>query len=48
MAVFKGSGHCTILERHSEFNRMVEGFLREALGGLGQTDQRPRERARKR
>ena len=48
MAVFKGSGHCTILERHSEFNRMVEGFIREALGGIARTDERPRERARKR
>ena len=32
MAVFKGSGHCTMLERHAQFNRVVEGFLEEALG----------------
>ena len=31
MAVFKGSGHCTMLERHAQFNRVVEGFLEEAL-----------------
>jgi pimeloyl-ACP methyl ester carboxylesterase len=33
MVVFKGSGHCTMLERHEQFNRMVEGFLAEALPG---------------
>jgi hypothetical protein len=31
MAVFKGAGHCTMLERHAQFNRVVEGFLEEAL-----------------
>ena len=31
MVVFKGSGHCTMLERHAQFNRVVEGFLDEAL-----------------
>jgi pimeloyl-ACP methyl ester carboxylesterase len=38
MAVFKGSGHCTMLERHAEFNRIVDGFLAEALGGLPRED----------
>lgn len=31
MVVFRGSGHCTMLERHAQFNRVVEGFLEEAL-----------------
>jgi pimeloyl-ACP methyl ester carboxylesterase len=48
VAVFKGSGHCTMLERHAEFNRVVDGFLTEALGGAGHSEKRVRERARKR
>jgi pimeloyl-ACP methyl ester carboxylesterase len=35
MVVFKGAGHCTMLERHAQFNRVVEGFLEEALGKTG-------------
>jgi pimeloyl-ACP methyl ester carboxylesterase len=31
MVVFKGAGHCTMLERHEQFNRVVEGFLAEHL-----------------
>jgi pimeloyl-ACP methyl ester carboxylesterase len=31
IVVFKGSGHCTMLERHQQFNRVVEGFLEEAM-----------------
>ena len=31
MFVFNGSGHCTMLERHTQFNRVVAGFLEEAL-----------------
>jgi pimeloyl-ACP methyl ester carboxylesterase len=31
MAVFKGSGHCTMLERHAQFNRVVQGFLEQAM-----------------
>src|SRR6266540_1132050 len=44
MAVFKGSGHCTMLERHAEFNRIVDGFLAEALGGLPREDGSERTR----
>jgi pimeloyl-ACP methyl ester carboxylesterase len=33
MVVFRGSGHCTMLERHAEFNRVVDGFLAEAREG---------------
>jgi pimeloyl-ACP methyl ester carboxylesterase len=28
LVVLRGSGHCTMLERHEEFNRVLEGFLR--------------------
>jgi pimeloyl-ACP methyl ester carboxylesterase len=30
LVVVQGSGHCTMLERHVEFNAVVEGFLRRA------------------
>jgi pimeloyl-ACP methyl ester carboxylesterase len=46
MAVFKGSGHCTMLERHAQFNRVVEGFLQEALTGIDHTDGRLPEAGR--
>jgi pimeloyl-ACP methyl ester carboxylesterase len=42
MVVFKGSGHCTMLERHAEFNRVVDGFVAEALGGLPRDDGHPK------
>jgi pimeloyl-ACP methyl ester carboxylesterase len=45
MVVFRGSGHCTMLERHAEFNQLVEGFLAEAVErpAAGQTEgPRPR------
>lgn len=32
VVVLKGAGHCTMLERHDQFNRVVERFLRDALG----------------
>jgi pimeloyl-ACP methyl ester carboxylesterase len=41
LIVFKGSGHCTMLERHAQFNRVVEGFLAEALGDATRTEERP-------
>jgi pimeloyl-ACP methyl ester carboxylesterase len=28
LVVVQGSGHCTMLERHEEFNRVLDGFLR--------------------
>jgi pimeloyl-ACP methyl ester carboxylesterase len=31
MVVFKGAGHCTLLERHDQFNRVVGRFLAEHL-----------------
>jgi pimeloyl-ACP methyl ester carboxylesterase len=40
MAVFKGSGHCTMLERHTQFNRVVGGFLEEALKDAARGEQR--------
>jgi pimeloyl-ACP methyl ester carboxylesterase len=43
LVVFKGSGHCTMLERHAQFNRVVEGFLGEALGGAFRKDARRKE-----
>ena len=27
----EGAGHCAMLERHADFNRLLEGFLREVL-----------------
>jgi pimeloyl-ACP methyl ester carboxylesterase len=33
LVVFKGAGHCTMLERHDQFNRLVERFIREVLEG---------------
>jgi pimeloyl-ACP methyl ester carboxylesterase len=37
MVVFKGSGHCTMLERHEQFNDVVDAFVRDALAaGRGQ------------
>jgi pimeloyl-ACP methyl ester carboxylesterase len=45
MAVFKGSGHCTMLERHAQFNRVVEGFLEEALRETAGDDGRRRKPA---
>jgi pimeloyl-ACP methyl ester carboxylesterase len=33
MVVFEGAGHCTMLERHDEFNRVVRRFLAEHLAG---------------
>jgi pimeloyl-ACP methyl ester carboxylesterase len=30
LVVIQGSGHCTMLERHAEFNAVVESFLRRA------------------
>jgi pimeloyl-ACP methyl ester carboxylesterase len=32
MVVFSEAGHCTMLERHEQFNEVVQGFLDEALG----------------
>jgi pimeloyl-ACP methyl ester carboxylesterase len=32
MVVLKGAGHCTMLERHDQFNREVDRFLLDALG----------------
>jgi pimeloyl-ACP methyl ester carboxylesterase len=34
MVVFEGAGHCTMLERHEEWNEVVEGFLVEVLGDV--------------
>jgi pimeloyl-ACP methyl ester carboxylesterase len=31
MVVFKGAGHCTMLERHEQFNQVVGRFLAEHL-----------------
>jgi len=31
LVVFKGAGHCTMLERHDQFNRLVKRFIREVL-----------------
>ncbi len=31
MVVFKEAGHCAMLERHEQFNEVVEGFLAETL-----------------
>jgi len=31
MVVFKAAGHCAMLERHDQFNEVVEGFLAETL-----------------
>lgn len=31
MVVLKGSGHCSMLERHAQFNRVVERFIHQAL-----------------
>jgi pimeloyl-ACP methyl ester carboxylesterase len=31
MVVLKGAGHCAMLERHSQFNRVVDRFLTDAL-----------------
>jgi pimeloyl-ACP methyl ester carboxylesterase len=45
MAVFRGSGHCTMLERHVQFNRVVEGFLEEALANA-EVRKEPARRAR--
>jgi hypothetical protein len=45
MIVFKGSGHCTMLERHTQFNRVVEGFLAEPLGQAARPEQRAAERS---
>jgi pimeloyl-ACP methyl ester carboxylesterase len=47
VVVFKGSGHCTMLERHAEFNRVLEGFLAEALADVARR-KRPKEKVRKR
>lgn len=33
LVVFKGAGHCTMLERPEQFNDVVERFLRRALDG---------------
>ncbi|OLD36666.1 MAG: hypothetical protein AUI83_25700 [Armatimonadetes bacterium 13_1_40CM_3_65_7] len=33
LVVFRGAGHCTMLERHAQFNRLVERFIREVLEG---------------
>jgi pimeloyl-ACP methyl ester carboxylesterase len=33
LVVFEGAGHCTMLERHEEFNRVVGRFLAEHLAG---------------
>lgn len=32
MTVFRGSGHCTMLERHEQWNRVVGEFLDRTLG----------------
>lgn len=49
MAVFKGAGHCTMLERHAQFNRVVEGFLEEALANaVVREEPVRREKVRKR
>jgi len=31
LVVLEGAGHCAMLERHADFNRLLEGFLREVL-----------------
>jgi pimeloyl-ACP methyl ester carboxylesterase len=36
LVVLQGSGHCTMLERHEEFNSAVEGFLRRVGGRASQ------------
>ena len=33
VAVVDGAGHCPMLERHEEWNRVVGRFLAEVLGG---------------
>ncbi len=36
LVVLKGAGHCSMLERHHQFNRVVEGFLEESLGSASE------------
>jgi pimeloyl-ACP methyl ester carboxylesterase len=31
LVLFKGAGHCTMLERHEQFNRVVGRFLRDVV-----------------
>ena len=52
VVVFEGAGHCTMLERHEEFNSVVEGFLHETLrqegapvSGRGRSTRRKPHRA---
>jgi pimeloyl-ACP methyl ester carboxylesterase len=45
MLVFKGSGHCTMLERHEQFNAEVERFLHEVLPSQPAAKIRSRRRA---
>ena len=33
----EGAGHCAMLERHEEFNRLMEEFAREVLGARRET-----------
>lgn len=33
MVLFRGAGHCTMLERPDQFNEVVEGFVEEVLSG---------------
>lgn len=37
LVVFRGAGHCTMLERHEQFNREVAAFLREVEGSRPRT-----------
>jgi len=41
MVVFKGAGHCTMLERHEQFNGVVERFLAEHLAPKRQEMETP-------
>ena len=52
VVVFEGAGHCTMLERHEEFNTAVERFLHETLqpeggpvSGRGRSTRRKPHRA---
>lgn len=47
VVVFEGAGHCTMLERHEEFNRAVERFLHEILQPQGGPAAAPARGARR-
>jgi len=48
MVVFKGSGHCTMLERHDQWNQVVLPFVDDVLGRSDRARSRPLGTARRR